>query len=89
MAKLKKEIKPGKKVEIIAGSNKGETGEVVKVDRSKQRVYVEGVNEKLDFTRNPLQDDDFGPKLKNIGIHISNVKLVENKNNNKNKDTKK
>ncbi len=37
-------IKKGDQVEVITGKDKGKRGEVLTVDRKKNRVVVEGVN---------------------------------------------
>ena len=42
MSKL--HIKKGDQVQVIAGDSKGQTGKVLKVEVSKQRAIVEGVN---------------------------------------------
>ncbi|MDT8446228.1 MAG: 50S ribosomal protein L24 [bacterium] len=42
--KFKLLIKKGDLVQVISGKDKGTTGKVLKVDRVKQRILVEGVN---------------------------------------------
>ena len=37
-------IKPGDTVIVIAGNDKGSSGEVLRVDRSSNRVAVDGIN---------------------------------------------
>ena len=41
---MKLHIKKGDQVQVIAGDSKGQTGKVLKVEVSKQRAIVEGVN---------------------------------------------
>ena len=41
---VKLHIKKGDKVQVIAGDSKGQHGKVLKVEESKQRAIVEGVN---------------------------------------------
>ena len=41
---VKLHIKKGDMVQVIAGDNKGKQGKVLKVEVSKQRAIVEGVN---------------------------------------------
>jgi large subunit ribosomal protein L24 len=67
-------IKTGDLVEVIAGKDKGQTGRVVRVDRSRDRVVVEGVNL---VTRNqkPNQITEGGRFSKEAALHVSNVRL--------------
>jgi large subunit ribosomal protein L24 len=67
-------IKTGDLVEVIAGKDKGQTGRVVRVDRSRDRVVVEGVNL---VTRNqkPNQISEGGRFSKEAALHVSNVRL--------------
>jgi large subunit ribosomal protein L24 len=39
------DIKTGDLVEVIAGKDKNKTGRVIRVDRERSRVYVDGVNQ--------------------------------------------
>ena len=41
---MKLHIKKGDMVQVIAGDNKGQQGKVLKVEVTKQRAIVEGVN---------------------------------------------
>ena len=41
---VKLHIKKGDMVQVIAGDNKGQQGKVLKVEVTKQRAIVEGVN---------------------------------------------
>ena len=41
---VKLHIKKGDQVQVIAGDSKGQQGKVLKVEVSKQRAIVEGVN---------------------------------------------
>ena len=36
-------LKTGDKVKIIAGSHKGKTGKIVKVDRENRKAMIEGI----------------------------------------------
>ncbi len=74
-------IKKGDTVKVIAGSDKGAEGKVIKVLREDERVVVEGVNLVKRHTK-ALQQ---GGRAGNTGgiitaeapIHVSNVMLVE------------
>ncbi|MGM0414081.1 MAG: 50S ribosomal protein L24 [Bacillota bacterium] len=69
-------IKKGDQVEVIAGKDKGKRGEVLNVDRKKNRVVVEGVNIVHRHMR-PSQDNPQGGIIENEApIHASNVMVV-------------
>ena len=81
-AKIK--IKKGDKVIVVAGKNKGVTGEVLKVFPEKNRATVRGVNLVKRHTK-PTQNDTGGIKEKENSINISNIEFLEET---KNKATK-
>ena len=69
-------IKKGDLVAVIAGKDKGETGTVLRVDRERDRVLVEG--------RNLVKRHQSAQKFREAGIiekeawlHVSNVMLVD------------
>jgi large subunit ribosomal protein L24 len=71
--KTRETVKKGVSVTVISGEHKGKTGEVLEVDREKQRVLVEGINLRKRATR-PTQDNPEGGIVeKECPIHISNV----------------
>ena len=64
-------------VKVIAGSYKGQTGRVLKMISSKNRVLVEGIN-KVKKHMKPSQDNPQGGIVeKNMSIHISNLMLLD------------
>ena len=68
-------IKTGDTVTIIAGRDKKQSGKVLKIDRAKNRVVVEGCNI-IKKTRKPRQQGEKGSILEVEGtVHISNVML--------------
>lgn len=71
-------IKKGDKVVILAGRDKGKTGEVMKVVPAEDKVFVAGVNVVKRHTR-PTQTDQGGIKEKEAAIHVSNVALADPK----------
>ncbi len=69
-------IKKGDQVEVITGKDKGKRGEVLTVDRKKNRIVVEGVNIVHRHMR-PSQDNPQGGIIENEApIHASNVMVV-------------
>ena len=75
MSKLK--IKRGDKVEIIAGKDKGKQGKVLHVDRTSERVIVEGIN-MISKHQKPSGANQGGIIKKEAAIHASNVMYVHN-----------
>lgn len=74
MSKL--HVKKGDKVLVIAGKDKGKTGEILSTDIAKSFVVVSGVNIQSHHNK-PRSQEDKGGIVKSEGpIHSSNVQLV-------------
>lgn len=71
-------IKKGDKVVVLAGKDKGRTGEVLKVLPSEGRAIVGGVNMVKRHTR-PTQQDPGGIKSKEASLHMSNLAIADPK----------
>lgn len=78
MSKAKLKIKKGDKVVVIAGRDKGQAGEVLKVLREESRVVVQGVN-MVTKHQKPTQTSPGGLEKKELPIHISNVAIADPK----------
>lgn len=76
MIKLK--IKKGDKVKVIAGKNKGKTGDVIKVFPASNKLIVSGINLVKKHTK-PSQMSEGGIIQKELPIHISNVSHIDPK----------
>jgi large subunit ribosomal protein L24 len=76
MAKLK--IKKGDRVVVLAGRDKGKTGEVLKAFPSENKVIVQGVNVAKRHQR-PTQTSGGGIVEKEAKIHASNVAHIDPK----------
>lgn len=64
-------------VEVIAGRDRGKRGRVLRVDRKRGRVLVEGVMlVKRHTRRNPARGIKGGIAERESPIHVSNVMLV-------------
>jgi len=74
MPKLK--IKRGDSVVVIAGRDKGRTGEVLRVFPDESRVIVQGVHVAKRHTRQRMGEPG-GIVEKELTIHISNVAHVD------------
>jgi large subunit ribosomal protein L24 len=69
-------IRKGDLVQLIAGDDKGKTGSVLRVNRAKDRVVVEGCN-KTKKSIKPSQRNPKGGQLSiELPVHVSNVLLV-------------
>ena len=71
-------IKKGDKVVVIAGRDKGRSGEVIEVRPSEGRVLVRGVNMVVRHQRQTAAQQG-GIIRKEAAIHISNVALADPK----------
>jgi large subunit ribosomal protein L24 len=65
-------IKKGDKVVVLAGRDKGRTGEVLKVMPAEERAIVRGVNLVKRHTRQTAQTEG-GIISKEATIHLSNL----------------
>jgi len=73
---IKLKIKKGDKVIVIAGRDKGKSGEVLRVVRETNRAVVQGVNLIKRHTRqSPGQPG--GIIEKEAAIHVSNIAHVD------------
>jgi large subunit ribosomal protein L24 len=70
-------IKKGDTVEVISGKDTGTRGRVLRIDRDRERVVVEGVNMIKRHTRpNPQRRVQGGIVEREAPIHVSNVMVV-------------
>ena len=70
-------IKKGDNVEVVTGKDAGKRGRVLRVDRDRERVVVEGVNMIKRHTRpNPQKRIQGGIVEREAPIHMSNVMVV-------------
>jgi large subunit ribosomal protein L24 len=64
-------------VVVISGEDRGKRGKVLKVNREKQRLTVEGINVRKRAMRRSTDNPQGGIVEKECPIHISNVMLDE------------
>ena len=76
---VKLHIKKGDTVLVISGDNKGQQGKVLKVEVSKQRAIVEGVNLCKKATKPNAQNPQGGIVEKEAPIHVSNLQVLDPK----------
>jgi large subunit ribosomal protein L24 len=73
---IKMRVKRGDRVVVLTGRDKGKTGEVLRVDRERSRVLVQGVNMAKRHQR-PTQTSPGGINEFEASIHVSNVALID------------
>lgn len=71
-------VKKGDKVVVLAGKDKGKSGEVVKVIRESRRAIVSGVNMVKRHTRQS-QTEQGGILEKEASVDMSNIALQDPK----------
>jgi large subunit ribosomal protein L24 len=69
-------IRVGDTVQVITGRDEGQRGKVLKVDREKKRVFVEGLNRVYKHVRRSQRNPQGGRLSKESGIDVSNVMLI-------------
>ena len=79
-------LKKGTKVKVCVGKDKGKTGEIIEIVRSRQLAKVKDVN-MLKKHKKPTKENKGGIITIEGFIHLSNLKHLEN--NKKTKKTKK
>jgi len=72
-------LRVGDTVRVIAGSDKGKTGEIVQILRKENRVIVEGVNMVTKHLKPSQADPDGGIVTREAPIHASNVAYYDSK----------
>jgi large subunit ribosomal protein L24 len=71
-------IRQGDKVVVIAGDDKGKTGEVLQVFPAKNRAIVEGINVVKKHVK-ATQTEEGGIQEMFASIHISNLAIADPK----------
>ena len=80
-------IKKGFKVKILAGKDKKKEGEVIEIDRAKNRAKVKEINMVKKHVKT-TKEKKGGIIPKESFIHLSNLRLIETKTSKK-KEAKK
>jgi large subunit ribosomal protein L24 len=76
-APVKIQLKKNDQVKVIAGKDRGKTGRVLDVDKTKGRILVEHVNMiKKHTKKNPAKQIAGGIAEKEAPIAVSNVMIV-------------
>ncbi|HAB40283.1 MAG TPA: 50S ribosomal protein L24 [Porphyromonadaceae bacterium] len=77
MSKL--HIKKGDTVYVLSGEDRGKTGRVLKVEVSKDRAIVEGINIVTKATKPSAKHPQGGLVKMEAPVHISNLSLLDPK----------
>ena len=64
-------------VEVIAGADKGHRGKILKIDRKKNKVVVEGAGRVWKHVRRSQKNPQGGRLNKEMPISASNVQLID------------
>lgn len=79
MSRIKTHVKKGDTVVVTSGAHKGAQGTIIEVQSAKNRVLIEGVR-MIKKSAKPTQERPNGGIIEQEGpIHISNVKVAEEK----------
>jgi len=81
-------IKTGLKVKILCGKDKKKEGEVIEIDRPNNRAKVKEINMVKKHVKT-TKEKKGGIISKESFIHISNLKLIDEKIKNKKNEAKK
>ena len=81
-------IKKGLKVQVLSGKDKKKEGEIIEIDRPNNRAKVKEVNMVKKHVKT-TKEKKGGIISKESFIHLSNLKLIDEKVKNKKTEVKK
>ena len=81
-------LKKGNQVKVISGKDKGKTGEILEINRKLNKVKIKSIN-MIKRHAKPTKENKGGIISKENFIHLSNVKNVDLKKNDKKAGSKK
>ena len=81
-------IKKGLKVQVLSGRDKKKEGEVIEIDRPNNRAKVKDINMVKRHVKT-TKEKKGGIFSKESFIHLSNLKLIDEKTNTKKTEAKK
>ena len=82
-------LKKGNQIKVIAGKDKGKTGEILEINRKSKLVKVKAINLIKRHTK-PTKENKGGIISKEAFLHQSNIKNIDlKKKEDKKKDKKK
>jgi len=81
-------IKKGLKVQVLTGKDKKKEGEVIEIDRANNRAKIKEINMVKKHVKT-TKEKKGGIISKESFIHLSNLKLIKEKNKTKKAEVKK
>ena len=81
-------IKKGLKVKVLSGRDRNKEGEVIEIDRSNNKAKIKDINMVKKHVKT-TKEKKGGIFSKESFIHISNLRLIDEKIKNKKKEAKK
>tara|TARA_Y100001935_G_scaffold214101_1_gene185102 strand:+ start:246 stop:494 length:249 start_codon:yes stop_codon:yes gene_type:complete len=81
-------IKKGLRVKVLVGKDKNKEGEVIEIDRQKNRAKVKDINIVKKHVKT-TKEKKGGIISKENFLHLSNLVLIEKKNEKKKNEVKK
>ena len=69
-------IKKGSNVKVLVGKDKNKSGEIIELDRKRNRAKIKGIN-MIKKHLKPTKENKGGIISKENFIHLSNVKNVD------------
>ena len=81
-------LKKGSQVKVIAGKDKGKTGEILEINRRLNKIKIKSINMIKRHTK-PTKENKGGIISKESFIHQSNVKNLDEKKTTQKKVSKK
>ena len=73
---MARHVRTGDTVIVTSGDHKGQTGEIMRVDTKRDRVFIKGVNLRTKHMKPTRVNPQGGVITKEGPIHISNVSPV-------------
>jgi large subunit ribosomal protein L24 len=70
-------IRRGDRVRVMRGNERGKEGTVLRIDREKNRVVIEGVNLRKRHRKPSAMDPEGGIMTFEAPLHASNVMLLD------------
>ena len=71
-------LKKGNQVKILAGKDRGKTGEILEIDRKMNKIKIKSIN-MIKKHLKPTKENKGGIISKENFIHVSNVKNIDTK----------
>ena len=81
-------IKKGLKVKVLSGKDKNKEGEVIEIDRSNNKAKIKDINMVKKHVKT-TKEKKGGIFSKESFIHVSNLRFIDEKIENKKKEAKK